>query len=217
MTQADGVAQRSMPVGERDHSLGPATAPVTLVEYADFECPFCGMAYPAVKELRRRLGDRLRFVFRHFPRPEHPRARPAAEASEAAAAQGKFWPMHDLLFEHQQALEAPDLVEYAAQLGLDTDRFRRETASHAHQDRVQQDALSAIHSGAHGTPTFFINGVRREGAWEFDDLLSAIQAAERAWIPAEIGPAPDVAADEVAEASWESFPASDAPGWRQHP
>jgi protein-disulfide isomerase len=174
------VTRLAVAVGERDHVQGPAAAPVTLVEYGDFECPFCGMAYPAVRELRRQLGERLRFVFRHFPRPEHPHARHAAEAAEAAAAQGRFWEMHDLLFEHQHALEEDDLVEYAARLGLDPDRFGHDLTSHAHRDRVQQDVLSAIESGAHGTPTFFINGVRHEGAWRLEDLLTAVASAESA-------------------------------------
>src|SRR5579859_7965349 len=103
---------------QRDHVVGPADAPLTLVEYGDFECPFCARSYPAVKAIRRELGDRLRFVYRHFPRPEHPHARHAAEASEAAAAQGRFWQMHDTLFEHQNALADGDLVGYAAAIGL---------------------------------------------------------------------------------------------------
>jgi protein-disulfide isomerase len=203
----------SMPVGERDHVRGPATAPITLVEYGDFECPFCEMAYPSIKEIQRRLGDRLRFVFRHFPRPEHPHARQAAEAAEAAAAQGMFWEMHDLLFEHQRALDDSHLVEYAAWLGLDADRFERELAENTYHDRVQEDVLSGIHSGVHGTPTFFINGLRHDGRWELEPLLEAIHAADR---PIGAEPTPDVAGDEVAVASWESFPASDAPGWRDH-
>jgi protein-disulfide isomerase len=169
------------------------------------------MAYPAVKELRRRLGSRLRYVYRHFPRPEHPHARHAAEASEAAAAQGKFWEMHDALFEHQQALEDEHLAQYAAEIGLDGDRFRRELSEHLHKDRVQEDVVSAIQSGAHGTPTFFVNGVRHEGRWELEHLLGAIRAAA----PGEI-PGPEVTDDEVTEASWESFPASDPPAWQQH-
>ena len=209
--------QLVLPVSARDHLREPAKAPITLVEYGDFECPVCGMAYPAVKELQRRRGGGLRFVYRHVPRTnEHPHAHLAAEAAEAAGAQGQFWEMHDLLFEHQSALKLDDLVGYAARLGLDTDRFRRELETHAYHDRVYEDVRSAIHSGVHGTPTFFINGVRHEGRWETDELLGAIEAAERARQPADIGPTPDVAADEVAEASWESFPASDAPGWRDH-
>jgi protein-disulfide isomerase len=179
LTGRASATQLTVPVGERDHALGPAAARVTLLEYGDFECPFCGMAYPAIKELRQRLPDRLRFVFRHFPRPEHPHARHAAEAAEASAAQGRFWEMHDLLFEHQHALEDDDLLDYAAQLGLDTGRFGSDLASHAHRDRVQGDVLSAIASGSHGTPTFFINGLRHEGAWQLEDLLAAVEAAER--------------------------------------
>src|ERR1051325_8249343 len=116
----------------RDHIQGPADAPVTLLEYGDFECPFCGMAYHDLKEIRARVGDRLRFVFRHFPRPEHPHAREAAEASECAAAQGEqyFWAMHDQLFEHQHALEDDDLVEYATAIGLDRARFIRDVSAH---------------------------------------------------------------------------------------
>jgi NhaA family Na+:H+ antiporter len=115
---------------ERDHILGPAEAPVTLVEYGDFECPFCARSYPAVKSIRRELGDRLRFVFRHFPRPEHPHARHAAEAAEAAAAQARFWQMHNMLFERQSALEDRDLVDYAAAIGLDVGRFEHDLTTH---------------------------------------------------------------------------------------
>jgi protein-disulfide isomerase len=191
----------ALAVSARDHLRGPADAPITLVEYGDFECPFCGMAYPAVKELQRRLGGRLRFVYRHFPGiHEHPHAHLAAEAAEAAGAQGRFWEMHDLLFEHQSALELDDVLGYAARSGLDTDRFRGELETHAYHDRVYEDVRSAVHSGVHGTPTFFINGVRHEGRWETDELLGVIEAAERARQPADIGPTPDVATDEVAEA-----------------
>lgn len=179
MTQQDRPTL-SAPVNAQDHVAGPATAPVTLVEYGDFECPFCKMDQPIVDEIRRRLGDRLRYVWRHFPRPEHPHARPAAEATEAAAAQGRFWELHELLFEHQDALEEQHLVEYAARLALDIDRFRGELSEHQHAARVQQDVLSGIHSGVHGTPTFFINGVRHEGDRSIGPLLAAIEAAEQA-------------------------------------
>src|SRR5438105_6952804 len=126
---------------ERDHILGPADAPVTLVEYGDFECPFCARSYPAVRAIRRQLGDQLRFVYRHFPRPEHPHARHAAEAAEAAASQGEdhFWAMHDVLFEHQQALDDEHLVAYAAQLGLDVERFSHDLEHHLYVERVHED------------------------------------------------------------------------------
>ena len=217
MTRVDS-ARLSVPVGEHDHVRGPARAPITLVEYGDFECPFCGMAYPTVRELGRRLGDRLRIVFRHFPlRDQHPHAQHAAEAAEAAAAQGKFWEMHDYLFEHQQALDDAQLIRYAAELGLDVERFRRELTEHRYRARVQEDVLSGLHSGVRGTPTFFVNGVRHEGRWELKELLAAVAAAECCLPPDQVGPPPDIAADEVTLASWESLPASDAPGWRQHP
>jgi formate-nitrite transporter family protein len=170
------AAKLTAPVNaEQDHVLGPANAPVTLVEYGDFECPFCGRSYPAVRRLRGELGDRLRFVFRHYPRPEHPHARHAAQAAEAASAQGRFWEMHDQLFEHQQALSDSDLTQYAADIGLNVEQFRRDLTSHACVERVQRDIQSGAHSDVHGTPTFFINGVKHEGPDTFDDLLNAIQ------------------------------------------
>jgi protein-disulfide isomerase len=154
------------PVSERDHATGPADAPVTLVEYGDYECPYCGMAYQVVKSAQRELGKQLRFVFRNFPLAEaHPHARNAAQAAEAAAAQGKFWEMHDMLFEHQEALEAEDIIGYAKSLGLDMVKFARDLQDATYAKRVRDDFRSGVKSGVNGTPTFFINGSRYEGSW----------------------------------------------------
>jgi protein-disulfide isomerase len=173
-------ATLALPAGPRDHSEGPANAAVTLVEYGDYECPHCGMAYPILKEVQRRLGPRLRFVFRNFPiSTNHPHALHAAEAAEAAAAQGQFWPMHDRLYEHQQALGDRHLVEHAKSLGLDDDRFRRELGAHVYAPRVQEDFNSGVRSGVHGTPTFFINGVRYDESWDADTLTEALEVTAR--------------------------------------
>ncbi len=178
MRQGPGTARLTMPVGPRDHRLGPETAPVTVVEYGDYECPYCGEAHPIVKEIKRRLGDRLCFVFRHFPlTQEHPHSEHAAEAAEAAGAQGKFWQMHDSLFEHQEALDDAHLVLYAVALELDEDRFVPEMAEQVYASRVREDFLSGVRSGVNGTPTFFINGVRHDGSFDLPTLLAAIEAA----------------------------------------
>jgi protein-disulfide isomerase len=177
------TARLTLPVGERDHAQGPADAPVTLVEYGDYECPYCGEAYPIVKEVQRRLGDRLRFVFRNFPIANaHPHAEHAAEAAEAAAAQGEgaFWAMHDRLYEHQRALRDPDLERHAAALGLDVARFERELTGGRPHTRVRADFLSGVRSGVNGTPTFFINGVRHDDAFDLETLLAAVERAETA-------------------------------------
>ncbi|HLB82555.1 MAG TPA: thioredoxin domain-containing protein [Gemmatimonadales bacterium] len=178
MSRHDTAAALTLPVGERDHTQGPADAPLTLVEYGDYECPHCGRAYPIVKQIQRRLGRRLRFVFRNFPlRESHPHAQHAAEAAEAAGAQGKFWEMHDRLFERQFALDDDYLVEYAGDLDLDAARLRRELATGTYAPRVREDFRSGVTSGVNGTPTFFINGVRHDGAWELEPLVAALEQA----------------------------------------
>ncbi len=168
----------TVPVNESDHTLGVSSAPVTLVEYGDFECPHCGRAYYVVKSLLVRLGPQLRAIFRHFPLVTvHPHAMRAAEAAEAAAAQGTFWPMHDWLFEHQESLDDGALVHAAAQLGLDRRRFSDDLAQGIHAERVREHFMSGVRSGVNGTPTFFLNGSRHNGAYDFDSLFEAIQRA----------------------------------------
>ncbi len=161
---------------ERDHIRGPLGAPITVIEFGDFECPYCGQAEPVVRDL---LADTdVRFVWRHLPLPDvHPAAQLAAEASEAAAAQGKFWEMHDLLLQRQEDLRPTDLVGYAADLGLDVDRFHDDLKRHAHETRVAQDVESADLSGGTGTPTFFINGQRHYGAYDLESLSAAVTVA----------------------------------------
>jgi len=166
----------TQPVGERDHILGPADAPVTLVEYGDLECPYCRQVNPVIRELRRRLGGRVRYVFRHFPiRTAHVHAQLAAEATEAAGAQGKFWEMQDFILEHQEALDQSHLIEYAAELELDVKRFEQELNEHIYADRVKEDFHNGVRSGVNGTPSFFINGTRYDGAWDLESLIEAIE------------------------------------------
>lgn len=165
----------AVPVGPRDHIRGPKHAPVTMVEYGDFECPHCGRAYLIIDELRKALGRKMRLVYRHFPLTQiHPHAEHAAEASEIADAHGTFWQMHDTLFTHQRALDDPHLVGYAAAMGLETALFIRELTSHAFEERVRQDFISGVRSGVYGTPTFFLNEVRYDGPHDFDSLFAAI-------------------------------------------
>jgi Na+/H+ antiporter NhaA len=162
---------------KRDHIRGPLDAPVTMVEYGDFECPYCGQAEPVVRELLRDFGD-VRYVWRHLPLSDvHPNAQLAAESAEAAANQGAFWEMHDLLFEHQDALSADDLMSYADQLGLDVDRFSEELREHSGAPEIAEDVDSADLSGVSGTPTFFINGQRHYGAYDIQSLTKAVRTA----------------------------------------
>jgi protein-disulfide isomerase len=166
------------PVSDEDHAIGRADAPITLVEYGDFECPYCGRAYPIVKEVQQQFDDQLRFVFRNFPLTQiHPHAAHAAEAAEAAGAQGAFWELHDLLFEHQDKLEDVDLAGYASLLGLDAERFASELADGFYTPIVRQHFLSGVRSGVNGTPAFFINGIRHDDAWDLPGLTAAIDRA----------------------------------------
>ena len=163
---------------DRDHIQGPADAAVTLVEYGDYECPYCGAAYPIVKKLQGRMGDGLRFVFRNFPiSTSHPHAEQAAEAAEASAAQGRFWEMHDLLYENQTQLRDQDLYAYAEQLGIDVERFDKDLAEHVHAPRVHEDFMSGVRSGVNGTPSFYVNGARHDDSYDFETLLAALERA----------------------------------------
>lgn len=170
------MTQLILPISSHDHIKGPRNAPVTLVEYADYECPYCGQAYWFTKDLEQSLGDLLCLVFRNFPLINvHSHAEHAAEAAEGSAAQGKFWEMHDCLFEHQQALHDRSLVEYAAEVDLDVPLFIREMTAHRYSDRVREDFLSGVRSGVNGTPAFFINGARYQGSLNLRSLLAAIE------------------------------------------
>jgi protein-disulfide isomerase len=162
----------------RDHVRGGADAPVTLVEYGDFQCPYCGEAYPVVHELLERFGDQLRFVFRHMPLPDlHPRSPYAAEAAEAAAVQGRFWEMHDRLFEHQRELGDEELRGHAEAVGVpDPERFDAELRERVHAARVEDDYTSGARSGVPSTPRFFVNGLIHLGSASYAELLQAIDA-----------------------------------------
>src|SRR5436190_85628 len=170
------------PVSEdRDHIRGVLTAPVTLVEYGDFECPYCGQAHSILDDLLEEMDGAVRLVFRHFPLAQmHPHAQSAAEASEAAGAQGRFWEMHDLLFENQDALDAVSILGYAGVLRLDLRRFEQELVEGVYTLRVRSDFAGGVRSGVNGTPSFFINGHRHDGAWDLPTLTATVRAeAER--------------------------------------
>jgi protein-disulfide isomerase len=179
MSTSQWNAVLTVPVTEnRDHIQGTADAAVTLVEYGDYECPYCGAAYPIIKEVQSRMGARLRFVFRNFPiTTSHPHAEQAAEAAEAAASQGRFWEMHDLLYENQRHLGEQDLSGYAEQLGLDVESFGNQLAEHVYAARVHEDFMSGVRSGVNGTPTFYIDGVRHDDSYDIETLLAALERA----------------------------------------
>src|SRR6266852_6664670 len=172
------MVELSVPVSERDHIQGSLDAPVTLVEYGDYECPHCTAAHAVVSAIQQELGDELCFAYRHFPLVQiHPHAEPAAESAEAADAQGRFWEMHDMLFENSPDLDGLALVRYAEQIGLEANRFVSDLRSHRYLPRIQEDMGSGLRSGVHGTPTFFINGMRHRGGYDLESLLAAIRVA----------------------------------------
>ena len=159
-----------------DHIKGSVNAPIVIVEYGDYECPYTGMAYPIVKEIVRRFGNKVQFAFRNFPLNEiHPHAQHAAEAAEAAAAQDKFWQMHDYLFEHQRALDDSNLLQYAEKVGLDINKFKKEMSGHIYAPQIEESLKSGINSGVEGTPTFFVNGKRYEDSWDLDTFSSVLE------------------------------------------
>ena len=169
------IKSLTLPDPQRDHILGSANGSIKLLEYGDYECSFCGDAHVIVKEIKRRIGDDLLFAFRNFPLTNiHPHAEHAAEAAEAAGAQDVFWGMHDRLFENQGALEDQNIAEYAAELGLDPTRLIREVVSSAYAPRIREDFKSGVRADVNGTPTFFINGERYDGAFDLKHFLNAL-------------------------------------------
>jgi protein-disulfide isomerase len=167
-------------VTELDHAAGPVTAPVTLLEYGNFECIHCGRVFPVIKQLRRALGDNLRFVFRHFPTHQtHPHSLRAAEAAEAAGAQGRFWEMHDELFSHQTALEDRKLTSYAKRIGIDVERFTHDMSEHTFLKEIETGyQVSLFDEHVTGTPTIYLNDIRYTGATDLESLLHAIRQAD---------------------------------------
>ncbi len=173
--------QLAVPVSEQDHSQGSANAPVTLVQYGDYQCPYTRQSTSGVRAIQQQLGTQLRFVFRNFPLTEiHPHALHSAEAAEAANAQGKFWEMHDYIFHHQHTLEDADLRRFAEAISLDTTQYEQDMTQHRHLKRIEADMEGGERSGVQGTPTFYINGVLHNASWEQDALLAAIERALKA-------------------------------------
>lgn len=171
------VETLTRPVSDSDHAQGPEDAPVTLVQYGDFECGYCDRAHEVIEDMREEFGDDLRVVFRHFPLTLiHSHAQHAAEAAEAAGVQGKFWAMCDRLYETDE-LDDEGLRRHAADVGLDTEQFKRELNDHVHAERVRSDFESGVKSGVNGTPTLFVNGVKHEGSWHEDELRDALETA----------------------------------------
>ena len=182
LTASIPKTKNTVPVAERDHIQGPIAAPIKLLEYGDYECPYCGQAYPLVKAIQNKLGNSLCFAFRHFPLTKiHPLAEHASEAAESAAAQGSFWEMHDLLYQNQGALDDADLAQYARSLRLDARRLIADVLKSAYSARIREDFTSGVRGGVNGTPSFFVNGVRYDGARVLADMLEALAPHSR-WV-----------------------------------
>lgn len=168
----DNENDLSLPVTENDHIQGNLNAGIVLVEYGDFECSYCGQAYPIIKKLQRHLGKDLCFVFRSFPLAQsHPNAMHAAEAAEIVGAKGKFWEYHDLLYQNQDMLEDDSLATYASNIGLDASEFLQDLQSGTYEEAVQESFNSGVESGVNGTPSFFVNGSRYDGDWQYESFL----------------------------------------------
>lgn len=165
----------SIPVGDYDHIQGAADAPLTLVEYGDYQCPYCGQAYPIVKQLQQHFGDKMRFVFRDFPLSDiHQFAMGAAEAAQIAGDYNKFWDMHDKIYENQDAIDKAHLVQYASDMGIDSHEFKSKLDSGEKQSKIKKEFVSGAESGVNGTPSFFINGVKYNGSWDFESLKDVL-------------------------------------------
>ena len=163
-----------------DHIRGSVDAPISIVEYGDYECPYTGMAYPIVKEIMKQFNNKVYFVFRNFPLNDiHPHAQHAAEAAEVAASQDRFWQMHDYLFEHQKALDDNHLLQYAGKLGLDINKFKKEVTGHAYAPLIKESLKSGIDSGVQGTPTFFVNGERYEDSWDLETFSNFLKTLNK--------------------------------------
>ncbi len=168
--------QLSVPVNENDHIQGKINAPITMVEYGDYQCPYCGQAYYIVKKVQEYFGDQLRLVFRNFPLAEmHEYAFNAAQSAEIAAIYDKFWEMHDLLFENQENLDTDSLISYAGQLGIDQNEFAEKLESNELAQYVKNQFMSGVESGVNGTPSFYINDYKYEGPWDYENLLSILK------------------------------------------
>jgi protein-disulfide isomerase len=171
------MASLKVPVSRADHIQGSENAPITLVEYGDYECPFCGAAYYVIKQLQKHFGKQLRFVFRNFPLTQiHPYAEIAAEAAEFAGLNNQFWEMHDLIYENQSSLNGPFLLELGTALGLDARELAKAIETRAFEDKIKNDFLGGVKSGVNGTPTFFINGERYNGSYEYPELEAALES-----------------------------------------
>jgi formate-nitrite transporter family protein len=172
------MARLTKPISNSDHILGSIDAPVHLLEYGDFQCPYCGAAYPILQKIIHQMGDQLCFAFRQFPITEaHQYAMAAAEASEAASAQGKFWEMYNIIYSNQDMLSFEQLYQFAESIGLDMQKFDQAMTDHTYEDKVHDDFMSGVRSGVNGTPTLFINGARYDGPVEFETLLQALEEA----------------------------------------